>query len=132
MNSKDFINCLKYLSECRLNIEYKENDNNLIRFQKDLLKWVYDNTDTYDYHSKIAWFIWYLVLNNEIKPGNDIYKIFFVMFNYILDNIELYDVIKDNMNITEISKLACELLNKYDRPFLLSNNDSDNINILLE
>lgn len=132
MNNKDFINYLKYLSECRLNIEYEENDNNLIKFQKDLLKWVYDNTEIYDYHSKIAWFIWYLVLNNVIKPGNDMYTIFFIIFEYVLDNAELYDVIRNNMTVTEISKLTYKLLNKYDRPFLLSNIDSDNINILLD
>lgn len=132
MNNKDFINYLKYLSECRLNIEYEDNDNNLIKFQKDLLKWVYDNTDIYDYHSKIAWFIWYLVLNNDIKPGNDMNTIFLVIFGYIIDNPELYDVIRNNITVTEISKLTYKLLNKYDRPFLLSNNDRDKINILLE
>lgn len=132
MNNKDFINYLKYLSECRLNIEYEENDNNLIKFQKDLLKWVYDNTDIYDYHSKIAWFIWYLVLNNVIKPGNDLNTLFLVIFEYVLDNPELYDVIRNNITVIEISKLTYKLLNKYDRPFLLSDNDSDNISILLE
>lgn len=133
MNHKDFINYLKYLSECRINIDYKDDDNDLTKFQKDLLKWVYDNTEYYDYHSKIAWFIWYLTINSEIKPGDDRNTIFFILFDYLIDYPDLYrEIINDDFTVIEISNIIYKLLSKYQRPFLLNNYDITNISMFLE
>lgn len=119
MINQDFYKYLKCVNEVRLNLDELQVEDSISKLQKYLLEWVYDNSDIFDCHCYIAWIILYSVIEGDITPFSDIDDIYEVIFDYFINNVNLYDKVKE-ISIPDIIYTIYNIMSKFNKYFITS------------